>query len=180
MISSKRRAVVFGMVCIVAATGEKRASAQQADSQTMQMLQQLQQENQTAKRITTDEALDQALNASSLTTNGKPFHAVLEIGKPGGEYSGRVEVWWQAPQMYKLQITSPKFSQTKIVNGDAVNEKDNGDYYPRWVENFVLAILNPSRMRRTFEGGEGWWSWAAVRCAVVPVGTISPAGSPTR
>lgn len=90
-----------------------------------------------------DTALNLALKASSLTEEGKPFHAVLVIGTPGSPFSGRVEVWWAASQKYKTVIASPAFSQTRIVNGTEVMETNAGDYYPRWLENFVLAILNP-------------------------------------
>ena len=96
-------------------------------------------------------ALDRALNASSLTFLGQPFHAVLDIGSPGQPYSGRVEVWWVDAVKYHLTVKSPGFSQTKTVNGNEVEEKDVGDYYPRWLENFVLALINPVPMARNFE-----------------------------
>jgi hypothetical protein len=95
------------------------------------------------ERVSVNDALDRALKTSSLTVQGKPFHAVMEIGTAGAEYSGRVEVWWLKDSVYKVQIGSPKFSQVKVVNGDRVWEKDEGVYYPRWLENFVLAILDP-------------------------------------
>ena len=107
------------------------------------------------ERVDADAALDRALKTSSLTYDGKPFHAVVEIGTPGDEYSGRVEVWWAAPEVYKLQISSPKFSQQKIVNGDKVWERDDGDYYPRWLENFVLAVLDPIPTEKNFRGRGG-------------------------
>jgi hypothetical protein len=46
------------------------------------------------ERVDGDTALTRALKASSLTYEGKPFHAVMEIGAAGSEYSGRLEVWW--------------------------------------------------------------------------------------
>jgi len=143
------------MVCFLAVVTEQSASGQPSDSQMTQLLQQMQQQTQSAQRVSADEALDRALKTSSLTTDGRPFHAVLEIGKPGEQYSGRVEVWWQGPQVYKLQITSPKFSQRKVVNGDSVSEKDEGDYYPRWLENFALAILDPIPVIENFRGRSG-------------------------
>jgi len=140
MISAMSRVVVCGIaVCAVGANAQ-------------QTVVQLQPGAQPAERISVDEALGRALKTTSLTNDGKPFHTVLEIGKPGEEYSGRVEVWWQGPQVYRVQMTSPKFSQTKVVNGDAVNEKDDGDYYPRWLENFALSILDPIPMAGNFRG----------------------------
>ena len=109
----------------------------------------------TGERVDADVALDRALKTSSLTKDGEPFHAVVEIGKPGEKYSGRVEVWWAAPNVYKSVISSPKFSQQKIVNGEKVWEKDEGDYYPRWLENFVLAVLDPIPTEKNFQGRGG-------------------------
>ncbi|HSY00866.1 MAG TPA: hypothetical protein VK819_01870 [Acidobacteriaceae bacterium] len=99
-----------------------------------------------------DTALNLALKTSSLTDEGKPFHAVLKIGDPGSTYSGQVEVWWAGEQKYKTVIASPAFSQTRIVNGAQVMEANVGDYYPRWLENFVLAILNPIPVAANFRG----------------------------
>jgi hypothetical protein len=107
------------------------------------------------ERVDADAALDRALKTSSLTKDGNPFHAVVEIGKPGEEYSGRVEVWWSAPEVYKLQISSAKFSQQKVVHRGKVWEKDDGDYYPRWLENFVLAVLDPLPVESNFRAHGG-------------------------
>jgi len=107
------------------------------------------------ERVQADAAIARALKASTLTEDGKPFHAVMEIGKAGTPYTGRVEVWWAAKEKYKLVVTSPKFGQTRIVNGAAVMEKDEGDYFPRWLENFVDAILDPLPMVDQFRGGSG-------------------------
>lgn len=107
------------------------------------------------ERVDAETALNRALQMSSLTNEGKPFHAVLVIGKVKSPYSGRLEVWWAAKQRYKTILTSPDFSQTKIVNGAEVMETDAGDYYPRWVENFVEAILDPVPMIENFRGRGG-------------------------
>lgn len=106
-------------------------------------------------RVDADTALNRALTTSSLTEEGKPFHAVLVIGSAKSPYSGRVEVWWAAKDKYKTVIVSPSFSQTRIVNGADVMEANSGDYYPRWLENFVDAILNPIPMIENFRGRGG-------------------------
>jgi hypothetical protein len=80
---------------------------------------------------------------------------VLEIGQSGEIYSSRVEVWWAAAKKYKSVVTSPAFSQTRIVNGDQVMETNTGDYYPRWLENFVDGLLNPIPMAANFRNGGG-------------------------
>jgi hypothetical protein len=104
------------------------------------------------ERVDADTALNRALKTSSLVDEGEPFHAVLVIGNGKSPYSGRVEVWWEAKQKYKTVVTSPTFSQTRIVNGAEVMEADSGDYYPRWLENFVEAILDPIPMIGNFRG----------------------------
>jgi hypothetical protein len=103
------------------------------------------------ERVDADAALDRALKSSSLTFSGKPFHAVMEINSDSKDYSGRVEVWWVNDTKYRLLVSSPQFSQEKIVNGRRISEKD-GDYYPRWLENFVLAILDPVPVAKNFRG----------------------------
>jgi hypothetical protein len=107
------------------------------------------------ERVDADAALSRALKTSSLTVEGKPFHAVLEIGTPESPYSGRVEVWWAGELKYKTIAASPGFSQTRIVNGAQVTETNVGDYYPRWLENFVEGILDPIPMAQNFRGHGG-------------------------
>jgi hypothetical protein len=107
------------------------------------------------ERVDADRAISRALKVSSLTDEGKPFNAALVIGASGSPYSGRVEVWWASKNKYKIVIASPAFSQTRIVNGDQVMETNSGDYYPRWLENFVDAILDPVPMIENFRGRGG-------------------------
>jgi hypothetical protein len=104
------------------------------------------------ERVDADTALNRALRSSSLTFDGKPFHAVMEIGTKRMEYSGSVEVWWIDKSKYRLVLSSTAFNQEMIVNGDLVSEKNVGDYYSRWLENFVLAILDPVPMADNFRG----------------------------
>jgi hypothetical protein len=60
------------------------------------------------ERVDAEVALDRALQKSSLTFQGKPFHAVMEIWAQGIAYSGRVEVWWINDSKYRVALTSPK------------------------------------------------------------------------
>ena len=105
---------------------------------------------QQGERMDADKAVDRALKNSSLTFNGGPFHARMNIDSQEQGYSGNVEVWWENPTKYRLQIQSPNFSQLKIVSGDHISEKNTGDYYPRWLENFVIAILDPVPVANNF------------------------------
>jgi hypothetical protein len=100
------------------------------------------------EKVDGDAALNRALKVSSLTFEGKPFHAAMEIETAGEPFSGRVEVWWVNASKYHVAVTSPKFSQVKTVNGDRVQEKNDGDYYPRWLESFLLAVLDPVPMAK--------------------------------
>ena len=56
---------------------------------------------------------------------------------------GSMEVFWAAPQRYRLVLETPTFQQTKTVDGERVEEQDEGDFYPRWLDNFVKALLEP-------------------------------------
>jgi hypothetical protein len=104
------------------------------------------------ERVDFDTALTKSLKASSLVEDGRPFHAILAIGSPDSAFSGQVEVWWATADKYKSVISSPTFSQTRIVNGSQVMESNSGDYYPRWLETFVDAILDPIPMIKNFRG----------------------------
>ncbi|MDR3797328.1 MAG: hypothetical protein P4K93_04220 [Terracidiphilus sp.] len=76
----------------------------------------------------------------------------MEVGTEGSDYSGRIEVWWISEKKYRIEIRSAKFSQIKTINGEKVQEQTEGDYYPRWLENFVLALLDPVWMASNFAG----------------------------
>lgn len=121
-------AVVFAMVCSV------RVAAQGSTNSTHR------------------ELIDEALRKSSLVESSKPFHLMMEI-RPGrvlfpgheatSDMTGSMEVFWAGPTRYKMVLSSPSFSQTKVVDGPLVEEHDEGDFYPRWLDNFVQAFLNP-------------------------------------
>ena len=93
--------------------------------------------------ILSDQAIDRILIQSSLTNGQTPFHALLAITGPTPAYSGQVDVLWFAPAQYRLTLSSPTFHQVRIVNGDQVQEQNDGDFYPRWLQTFVEALLDP-------------------------------------
>jgi hypothetical protein len=96
--------------------------------------------------IAADDAIEKAIRSSSLTMDGRPFHAVLEISKPSDRSSpfhGRIEVFWQGPNAYRTIIQSSVFSQSRIVNGQQVEEHNTGDFYPNWLHGYLTAILTP-------------------------------------
>lgn len=102
------------------------------------------------ERVDFGTALTRSLKSSSLVEDGKPFHAVLAIGSSGSQFSGQIEVWWAAADKYKSVISSPTFSQTRIVNGSQAMETNSGDYLPQWLETFRDAILDPIPMIKNF------------------------------
>ena len=108
--------------------------------------------SQATERINGDVALARALKTSSPTFEGKPFHAVMEVGTLVEEYSGRIEFWWAHASKYHVTIRSPKFSRTKTVNGVRLFEENDGDFYPRWLETFVGAVLDPVPMEKNVRG----------------------------
>jgi hypothetical protein len=97
--------------------------------------------------------LQRALHESVLINGGRPFHLIVDIApaitdiphhrEVPPSVRGSMEVFWAAPDRYKLILDSPGFRQTKIVEGTQVKEHDEGDFYPRWLDNFVQALLNP-------------------------------------
>jgi hypothetical protein len=96
------------------------------------------------------EAVDRALQLCSLTAGDQPFHLLLETLPPvnsqdpaSGRMQARIEIYWLNSITFRTNIRSAGFSQTRIVNGRVVEEHNTGDFYPRWIENFVQAILEP-------------------------------------
>jgi hypothetical protein len=101
-----------------------------------------------------DPRIDAALRNSALVYGGRPFHLAMEI-TPGNKAKsgmrGSVEVFWLNASAYKTVVHSPEFSQTRVVVGAQVEEHDEGDFYPRWLENFVQAVLVPIPMVEKLE-----------------------------
>ncbi len=97
-------------------------------------------------KVSSGEALERALNTASLTHHGSPFHAILEVSQPSDSkspYRATVEVYWASPSQYRVVAASKTFQQTRIVNGNQVEEDDTGDFYPAWLRNYVLALMDP-------------------------------------
>jgi len=110
-----------------------------------------------------EQLIDESLSKSALIESKIPFHLHLEIhpGKvlfPGHQASpnmaGSMDVFWVTPLRYKLVLTSSDFTQTKIVDGNLVEEHDEGEFYPRWLDNFVQAFMNPLPKANVLKGME--------------------------
>jgi hypothetical protein len=90
---------------------------------------------------------EHALAQSQLTyPNSRAFHlqaVIAETSNPKSEYQAKIEQFWVSPKKYRRIIEAPGFAQTLIRNGDQVYEKNVGDYYPWWLNEFVTAIFDP-------------------------------------
>jgi hypothetical protein len=101
-------------------------------------------------RIPLGDVADRALQQSKLTLpRSKAFHLKAEIFEatdPKSDFHARIEEFWVSPTKWKRTIESPSFSQTLVVNGPAVSEKNTGDYFPFWLNEFVTAMVDPLPM----------------------------------
>lgn len=61
-----------------------------------------------------------------------PFHVTISVvdSHPDTNRHATIEMWWLSPTKYRRVIESPDFSQTRVVNGDAVSEENKGGYFP--------------------------------------------------
>jgi hypothetical protein len=90
-----------------------------------------------------------AVEKSTLNQPGtKPFHlkAVIAPSRPSEETQNRtatVEMWWSSPSQWRRQIVSPEFRQVAIVNGAQEWQKNEGDYFPEWLREVAVALVNP-------------------------------------
>jgi hypothetical protein len=100
---------------------------------------------QTSQQTPLKGFLDKTDASVSLTANGSPFHAEMRIAgaKKDPQYEGLITVDWASPSRYRVEVRSPKFHQIKTVDGDKVQEQNEGDFYPGWLHSFVTALLDP-------------------------------------
>lgn len=89
-----------------------------------------------------------AIQQSKLTLPGsESFHLraeIIESTNPPSPYRGTVEEFWVSPEKWRRTIESPGFSQTMVVNGDKLLEKDTGDYFPWWLRDMITAMFDPT------------------------------------
>ncbi len=90
-----------------------------------------------------------AVKKSTLDQAGtKPFHlkAVLTPSKDsdrGSNRTGEVEIWWASPTRWKREVRSPEFHQIEIMDGAKDWQKNEGDYFPNWLRQTAVALINP-------------------------------------
>jgi hypothetical protein len=132
------------------------------------------------KKLQLGDVAERAVQQSKLTlSSSKAFHLKATIGETtnaDSDYKATVEEFWVSPTKWKRVIVSPDFSQTLIVNGDAVSEQDTGDYFPLWLNQLATAMLDPLPMLAalkdpslkitTLQGGENSNTCADLRSRV--------------
>ena len=109
--------------------------------------------------ITIGEAAENALKQSQLTLAGSTaFHLKAQISNnanPSSDYKAEVEEFWLSPEHWRRTIRSPQFSQTLVMDGDKLLEKNDTDYYPFWLHNLVTAIFDPLPMHQQLQQFRG-------------------------
>src|SRR5277367_6788000 len=93
-------------------------------------------------------ALTKALATGSITGEGaRPFHIRVEVSEPENPqspYQGAFEEWWISPDKWRREVTSKDgMRQTIVIAEGKKTEKDEGDYFPVWLSNFVTAVFDP-------------------------------------
>ena len=90
-----------------------------------------------------------AVQRSTLNQPGtKPFHlkATLAPSKPDASssgHTGEIEIWWTSPTQWRREVHSLGFRQIEIVNGSQTWQKNEGDYFPEWLYELAVALINP-------------------------------------
>ena len=88
------------------------------------------------------------IDRSTLNQPGtKPFHLQARIAPSrvdrGAERTGEVEIWWASPTQWKREVRSPQFHQVAVVNGGHEWQKNDGDYFPEWLRETSVALIDP-------------------------------------
>jgi hypothetical protein len=61
----------------------------------------------------------------------------------GSNRTGRVEIWWVSPTQWRREVRSPEFHQIAIVNGGREWQKNDGEYFPEWLRETTVALIEP-------------------------------------
>jgi hypothetical protein len=93
-------------------------------------------------------ALTAALEKTSLTTPGsRPFHFRMEVSEPENPqspYQGTIEEWWNSADQWRREVSVKSGArQTTVMNEGKRTERDEGDYFPLWLRQFLFATLDP-------------------------------------
>jgi hypothetical protein len=94
------------------------------------------------------DAISKALAKGLLTGEGsRPFHIRVIVSEPENQqspYQGTIEEWWSLSTQWRREVTAKEgMHQTIIVVNGKKGERDEGDYFPLWLRNFVTALFDP-------------------------------------
>jgi hypothetical protein len=90
-----------------------------------------------------------AVKRSTLNQPGtKPFHLKATLGPTrerdrSSNRTGEVEIWWNSPKKWKREVRSPEFHQVAIVDGAEEWQANEGDYFPEWLRQAAVALIDP-------------------------------------
>jgi hypothetical protein len=93
--------------------------------------------------------IKKAVERSTLDQPGtKAFHIKASLApsferdKESGR-TGEVEMWWTSPTQWKREVRSPEFHQIEIVDGAHDWQKNEGDYFPQWLQQTAEELIRP-------------------------------------
>jgi hypothetical protein len=90
-----------------------------------------------------------AVDRSTLNQPGtKPFHLKATVSPSferdkGSGRTAEVEIWWVSPTQWRHEIRSTDFHQIEIVNNNLDWQKNEGDYFPEWLRETAVQLINP-------------------------------------
>jgi hypothetical protein len=94
------------------------------------------------------DSVAKALAKGALTAEGAhPFHIRVEVAEPENPqspYRGSFEEWWVSLDQWRREVKDiDGLHQTIVTTSGKKTEKDEGDYFPVWLRNFVRAVFDP-------------------------------------
>ncbi|HEV2464636.1 MAG TPA: energy transducer TonB [Acidobacteriaceae bacterium] len=90
-----------------------------------------------------------------IAKGGAPFHLKATITE-GHDPSpvAEVEMYWAKPDLWRRSIVSQDFTQTLIVDGNSIYEKDSDDYFPLAIQTLVTAMVDPRALLAEYRPGD--------------------------
>jgi len=90
-----------------------------------------------------------AVAKSTLDQPGtKPFHLKAELAPSrerdnGSGRTGTIEIWWKSPTEWRREVSCPMFHQVQVVNAGKTWQKNEGDYFPEWLQQTAVELIDP-------------------------------------
>jgi hypothetical protein len=96
-----------------------------------------------------EKTVKKAVERSTLNQPGtKPFHLKAVLAPTyerdlSSNRTGEVEIWWISPNQWRREVRSPDFHQVCVFNGSREWQKNEGDYFPEWLRETSVALIQP-------------------------------------